>query len=145
MANDHMLQYRQIREYFFMDTFFATLKGGKLSQGNRSCQLFVTYKGYIYVVLIKCKLEVLQAVKQFSKEIGAPYVIVRDMAREQMSPELKQFCNTIGTTLQALEEGTPWVNKAEPYIKHMKEAVCKNMRMANSPLVFSDYFLECRT
>ena len=74
-----------------------------------------------------------------------PDVIVCDMVGEQMSPELKQFCNTIGTTQWALEEGTPWVNKAELYIKLMKEAVHKDMRVANSPLVFRDYCLDHRT
>ena len=33
-----------------------------------------------------------------------------------MSSEVKIFCNDIGTTLRALEEGTPWSNKAELYI-----------------------------
>ena len=47
----------------------------------------------------KRKSDVLQAVKQFSKEIGAPDAIVCDMAGEQMSPDLKQFCDMIGTTL----------------------------------------------
>ena len=34
------------------------------------------------------------------------------MAGEQMSQEVRKFCNDIGTTLWALEEGTPWSNKA---------------------------------
>ena len=59
-----------------------------------------------------------------------------------MLPELKQFCNTIGTTLQALEEGTPWANKAELYIQLMKEAVRKDMQVANSPLAFWDCCIE---
>jgi hypothetical protein len=29
---------------------------------------------------------------------------------------MRKFCNEIGTTLRALEEGTPWSNKAELYI-----------------------------
>ena len=27
-TNDHMLHYKRIQDYFFMDTFFATKKGG---------------------------------------------------------------------------------------------------------------------
>ena len=38
------------------------------------------------------------------------------MSGEQMSSEVKKFCNDIGTTLRALEEGTPWSNNAELYI-----------------------------
>ena len=41
----------------------------------------------------------MQAVKQFAKEVGAPDAIVCDMASEQTSAEVKQFCNMIGTTL----------------------------------------------
>ena len=59
------------------------------------------------MVPMRWKLEVLQAIKQFAKEIGAPTAIIADMAREQMSQEVRKFCNDIGTTLWALEEGTP--------------------------------------
>ena len=103
-----------------MDTFFATKKAGKSSRSNTCCQLFVTNKGYVYVVPMKFKIEVLQAVKQFAKEIGAPDAIICDMAGEQTSHPLRQFCNKIGTTLRVLEEGTPWANKAELYIALIK-------------------------
>ena len=46
-TNDRMLRYRRITQYFFMDTFFATKKGGTSSRGNTCCQLFVTDKGFI--------------------------------------------------------------------------------------------------
>ena len=98
-TTDRMLQYKCIGEYFFMDMFFAMSKGGKSSCGQTCCQLFMTDKGFLYVVRRKQESEVLQVVKQFSKEIGAPDTIVCDMSGEQMLPELKQFCNTIGTTL----------------------------------------------
>jgi hypothetical protein len=100
-----------------MDTFFATKTlGGKSSRGHSCCQLFVTDKGFVYVVPMRSKKEVLQAVKQFAKEIGAPDAIIADAAREQKSLELRKFCSEIRTTLQVLEEGTPWANKAELYI-----------------------------
>ena len=87
-----MLRYKRIAEYFFMDTFFATKKAGKSSRGHSCCQLFVTDKRFIYAVPIKSKAEVLQAVKQFAKEIGARDAIIRDMAGEQTSQTLKRFC-----------------------------------------------------
>ena len=52
-TNDRMLRYRRIQQYFFMDTFFVTKKGGTSSRGNTCCQLFVTDKGFIYVVPMK--------------------------------------------------------------------------------------------
>ena len=73
------------------------------------------------------KLEVLQALKQFAKEIGVPTSIVADMSGDQMSHDVQKFCNDIGTTLRGLEEGTPWSNKAELYIGLLKEAVQKDM------------------
>jgi hypothetical protein len=122
-TNDHMLRYRRIAEYFFMDTFFATKKAGKSSRGRTCCQLFVTDKGFVYIIPMKSKAEVLQAVKQFAKEIGAPDAIICDMAGEQTPHALKRFCQEIGTTMCVLEEGTLWSNKAELYIGLIKEAV----------------------
>ena len=52
-TNDRMLQYWRINQYFSMDTFFATRKGGTSSRGNTCCQLFVMDKGFIYVVPMK--------------------------------------------------------------------------------------------
>ena len=143
-TNDRMLRYRRIKEHFFMDTFFATKKGGKSSRGNTCCQLFVTDKGFLYVVPMTRKGEVYQAMKLFAKEIGAPTAFVADMAGEQMSKEIKAFCIDIGSSLRALEEGTPWANKAELYIGLLKEAVRKDMREANSPLALWDYCVERR-
>ena len=85
----------------------------------------------------------MSVVNQFTKEIGAPDVIVCNMSMEQTSPEIKTILNDIGTTLRVLEEGTLWANKAERYIGLLKESVRKDMRESNSPL-FWDYCLECR-
>jgi hypothetical protein len=144
-TNDQMLRYKLINEYFFMDIFFATKKAGKSSRSNTCCKLFVTDKGFVYVVPMKSNAEVLQAVKQFAKEIGAPEAIICDMAGEQTSqPLLRKLCNEIGTTLRVLEEGTLWANKAELYIGLIKEAVRKDMKDSNCPLAFWDYCVERR-
>ena len=137
-----MLRYKRIRDHFFMDTFFATKKAGKSSRNNTCCQLFMTDKGFVYVVPMKSKSEVLQAVKQFAKEIGAPEALINDMSGEQTSKSLKKFCNEIGTTLRVLEEGTPWSNKAELYIGLIKEAVRKDMKDSNIPLLFGTTVLS---
>ena len=141
-TNDRMLCYKRIQDYFFMDTFFATKKGGCSSCGHTCCQLFVTDKGFLYVVPMRRKSEVLQAIKQFAKEIGAPTSIIADMAGKQMSHDVQKFCNDIGTTLRALEEGTPWSNKAELYIGLLEEAVRKDMCESNSPMILWDYCVE---
>ena len=143
-TGDRMLRYRRIHTHFFMDTFFATKKKGKSRRGNTCCQLFVTDKGFVYVVPMKQRSDLPHALKQFCKEIGAPDAIVCDSGGEQVSNQVKQFCNDIGTSLRALEEGTPWANKAELYIGLLKEAVRKDMREADSPLCLWDYCVERR-
>ena len=143
-TNDRMLRYKRIREHFFMDTFFASKKSGKSSRGNQCMQLFVTDKGFIHVVPMKSKSEVPKAVKMFAKEIGAPDAIICDPAGEQTSRELRLFLHQIGTTLRALEEATPWANKAKLYIGLIKESIRKDIRESNCPLAFWDYCAERR-
>ena len=143
-TNDRMLRYKRIKEYFFMDTFMASSKGGKSSRGNTCVQLFVTDKGFIHVIPMKSRSEVLQAVKQFAKEIGAPDALICDPSGEQSSHELRRFLNDIGTSLRHLEEHTPWANKAELYIGLIKEAVRKDMKESDSPLRLWDYCVERR-
>ena len=43
-SNDRMLRYNRIKEFFYMDTFFATSKAGKSTRGHTCCQLFVMSK-----------------------------------------------------------------------------------------------------
>ena len=84
----------------------------------------------------------MDAVKQFAKEIGAPDAIICDASGEQTSTDLKKFLRDTGTQLRVLEEGTPWANKAELHIGLIKEATRKDMREADSPLVFWDHCVE---
>ena len=125
-----------------MDTFFATMKGGRSSRGNMCCQVFVMDKGFVYVVPMRKKSKVLQAIKQFAKEIGVPTSIIADVAGEQMSQEVRKFRNDIGTSQRALEEGTPWSNKAELHIGLLREAVRKYMRESDLPMCLWDYCVE---
>ena len=64
VAGDRMLRYKRISEFFFMDTFFETKKAGKLSRGHTCCQLFVTDQVFVYVVYMKLKGELPQAIKK---------------------------------------------------------------------------------
>ena len=74
-----------------MDTFFATKKAHKSTRGNTCCKLFVTDKGFVYVVPLKSKGEVLLAVKQFAKEVGALDAFICDAAGEQTSHPMRAF------------------------------------------------------
>ncbi len=68
-----------------MDTFFVTSKAGVSSRWNKCIQLFVTGKGFVYVVPMTRQSDVSKAIKAFAKEIGAPDAIICDAARKQVS------------------------------------------------------------
>ena len=72
-----------------MDNFYTTEKGSKSLRQNICCQLFVTDKGFVYVVPMKEEKQVIYAVKQFAKEIGASEAIITDSAKAQKNSEPK--------------------------------------------------------
>eukprot|EP00980_Cylindrotheca_fusiformis_P002440 scaffold581_cov82-Cylindrotheca_fusiformis.AAC.1 len=127
-----------------MDTFFATKNAKRSQRGNTCMQLFVTDKGFVYVVPMKSKKFVPEALKLFTKEIGAPTAIVADASGEQTSKRVKSFLQEIGTSLRVLEKDTQWANRAELYIGVLKEAVRKDMHQSGAPLPFWDYCAERR-
>eukprot|EP00980_Cylindrotheca_fusiformis_P009287 scaffold2034_cov81-Cylindrotheca_fusiformis.AAC.1 len=144
-TNDRMLRYRRISDLFYiMDTFFATKNAKRSQRGNTCMQLFVTDKGFVYVVPMKSKKFVPEALKLFTKEIGAPTAIVADASGEQTSKRVKSFLQEIGTSLRVLEKDTQWANRAELYIGFLKEAVRKDMHQSGAPLPFWDYCAERR-
>ena len=105
-------------------------------------QLFVTDKGFLYVIPMPSKSNVPKAIKAFVKSVGAPEAIICDAARGHTSKAIKSFCNNVGTSLLILEENTLWANRAELYIGLNKESVRKDLKQSNSPLAFWDYCAE---
>ena len=84
------------------------------------------------------------ALKEFSKDVGAPDVLVCDSAKTQKKREVKEFCTQIGTTIKILEAETQWANQAELVVGLIKEATRKDLRDSGSPIVLWDYCLEQR-
>jgi len=91
---------------------------------------------------MKKESEVPKAVKGFTKAIRAPDAIICDGARAQVMGDTKAFLDKIGTTLRQLERNTPWSNTAELYVGLVKEAVRKDLKQSNCPLVLWDYCAE---
>ena len=102
-----MLRYKRIKEFFWMDTLFATKSGGKSSRGNYARQIFVIDKGYVRVIPMKSELDVPKALRLFAKRVGALEANICDSARAQKSTEVRKFLTSIGTTLCLLETSTP--------------------------------------
>ena len=138
-TNDRMLRYKHIRQYFFMDTMFATKKSGKTLRGNTCLQLFVTDKGFVHVVPMKTKGEVHLAMKEFFKRIGVPDAIVCDPAKEQILGDTKKLAREAGTVIRAIEPNTPWSNRAERYIGIFKQGIRDTLRDTHAPLVLWDF------
>ena len=108
-------------------------------------QLFVSDKGFVHVIPMKSKSEFPSDFCSFAKEIGVPHALIVDAAVKQTSKTVKKFCHEVGTTLRILEEHTQWANRAELYIGLFKEAIRKDMKASNSPLVLWDYCAEQRS
>ena len=88
---------------------------------------------------MKSLTEYPSTLRQFSKEFGAPDILVSDPHKSHASKEVMDFCNKIGTTLRLLEQKTQWANCAELNVGLMKAVVRKYIRLKGSPLVLWDY------
>ena len=113
-TNDRMLRYKKIKSHFFTDTYFVTGKS-RSTRWNKCMQLFVSDKGFVYVVPMKTKGEFPSALNIFCEEIGVPTALILDTSGEHQRHNAKKFCNEIGTTLRWLGEYTQWVNIFERY------------------------------
>ena len=141
-THDKATRYNRINDHLFMDTMFATGKGGKSIRGNICAQIFTTDRGFIAAYPLQSKSQVKQAIRLFCKEVGVPSTFIGDQSGEQTSNEVRQYIKSVGSSLRLLEEGTPWANRAELIIGHLKAAVKKDLVQSNCPICLWDYCLE---
>ena len=142
-TNDCQVRYNRLAGVFFTDTFFVKKKA-KSTRGYTCCQVFVSDMGFIFVYCMEHQRHYEHALKAFSKEVGAPDTLVCDPHPSQISKKVRAYCQKIGTTLRALEARTQWADRAELYVGLLKEAVRKDLRESNAPLVLWDYAVERR-
>ena len=105
--NDRMLRYNRMSSELFMDTMFATKKGGKSLRGFQCCQVFATPFGWALPILLNKESDAHMAVKKVFKKYGVPPELICDAARTQIWGETKHFCTQTGCELKILEKGTP--------------------------------------
>ena len=142
-TNDRMLHYKRIKSTFFTDTMYVTAKA-KSTRGNTCAQIYVSDKAFLAAYPMRDTKSYINSLKQFAKDVGAPETLVCDAHPTQKKRDVRDFLMQIGTTLRVLEANTQWANRAELYIGLLKEAIRKDMRETNSPLVLWDYCLERR-
>ena len=83
-----MLCYRRIKSHFFADTFFVTKKA-KSAQGFTYMQIFVSNKGFVKVYPMQGEVKFPTALREFSKDVGAPQILVTNPHKSQKSKEVK--------------------------------------------------------
>ena len=83
-------------------------------------QVSVLVKGYVKVYSTESPSGFMVNLKDFSKEIGVPDILVTDLHPHQNRKEVKDFCNKVWTTLRLLEQGTQWANPSELYVGLLK-------------------------
>ena len=84
-------------------------------------QLFVSDTGFMYTYPMKEKIEIVNAVKSFAKEIGMPTALILDPEGTQRSKELNKVTKDMCSPLKHLERRTQWANLAELYIDFLKK------------------------
>ncbi|EJK62678.1 hypothetical protein THAOC_16700 [Thalassiosira oceanica] len=142
-TNDRMLRYNRLHSVFFTDTMKVSERATS-TRGYKYVQLFVSDTGFIYIFFMHEQKDYLDALKAFSKEVGAPDTLVCDPHPTQTKKEVRKHCSQIGTTLKILEARTQWADRAELYIGLVKEAVRKDLRRTDAPLVLWDYAMQRR-
>ena len=100
-----MLRYKQINCSLFTDTYFVAGKA-KSTRGNTMMKLFVSDKGFVYIMPMKYRGEFHLTLNMFDKEIGVPLSLILDPSGEQTSTKVTKMCHEMSTTLKILEEST---------------------------------------
>ena len=118
-------------------------KGCKEPAWKHMLPSLVSDKDFLALYPMRQELEYL-ALKEFSKEVGAPDVLVCDGSKTQNQHQVKLLSTQMGTTPKKLAAETQWANRAELAIRIIKEATQKDLRASRSPIVLWDYCMERR-
>ena len=141
-TNDRMIRYKRINTNIFMDTYFSAVKS---TRGNTCAQLFVSEFNHVRIHPMKTRKEgVPHALKEYFKNVGVPKAIICDGAAEQVQGESRRICNQVSTKIKQLERDTPWANRAELFIRIVKNDIRRDMKKSNSPMKLWDYCAERR-
>ena len=70
--------------------------------------------------------------------------MICDGAPEQVSGEAARLCQPADCTIQQLERGTPWSNRAEGHVGIVKRKILLELKESNFPMVVWCYAAELR-
>ena len=100
--NDRMLRYKRINCAFFTDTYSVTGKA-KSTRGNTMMEIFVSDKGFVYMVPMKYRGEFHLALNIFDEYIGVKISLILESSGEKTYAIVTKMCHKMGTTLKILE------------------------------------------
>ena len=69
LINNKILKYKRIKDYFFINIFFATTESDKSTRGNICIQFFVTDKNFVYIVSIKNRKKFFKLLNNLPKKL----------------------------------------------------------------------------
>ena len=107
-------------------------------------QLFVSDKGFVYIVPMKSREDLHLALKMFAKDIGVPLYLILDPSGEKTSAKVTKICHEMGTTLKIHEESIQYLNLSERYIGLNKTSIWKDLRKSDAPMVLCNFCAERR-
>ena len=95
VTNGRILRYRRIASFFYTDCFFVTNKQGqRKAMSTRAftfMKLFVSDKGYVFVVPMHSTSEFPNALLLFAKEVGVPMYLITDPNPSHKPKEVRHF------------------------------------------------------
>ena len=142
--NDRMLRYRRLSTDIFSDTMYASKRTGKSVRNYTCAQVFATDFGWIHVIPMTKEKDCHLAFKSLFKDFGVPSNLILDGAKAQIEGESRKVCQKAGCTIKELEKEVPSANRAERAIQTLKNETRRDMRAADSPLVFWCLCIERR-
>ena len=91
---------------------------------------------------MKLRSELPLVLKSGFKEDGVPEKIICNGAPEQVAGEAARLCQLAESTIQQLERGTPWPNRAEGHVGIVKGKILLDFKDSNCPVVLWCYAAE---
>jgi hypothetical protein len=133
------LCYRQLsgrHGRFYTDTMFAS---AKTISGKKIAQIYAYDLVFSKIYPMKLKSEKADTILALIHEVGVPYTIHSDDAKEITEGKFKQLCSDYSILCTLAEPYSPWQNRAESNIRELKRHVSRKMKARNVHKALWDY------
>ena len=139
-TNDRKLRYRRLSCAMYTDTMFAKKKSW--FRQNTCAQVYCTEFNWGRVYPMQKKSLTHTTLKRLYQEVGVPHTMIVDNSKEQIHGDFKKLLSEAGTRLSRIERISPWMQRAEGYIREVKRAALRNQQRSGSPEALWDHNIE---